>query len=178
VDDRNQTSNQADQSRDVLMGQSLRERAHELRRQACTAWSDVVVPPYAGLDEAKGDLARALEDRLRGVIDELADLACPPVETRDGLPLSQESKYTVAGGRLVNRATGVAIPDDEPVFVLRAKDRNAAMALDAYMHLCVIPEHREAVRSRVEDFLHYARLHMTNLKEPDTAPPRQTRAKP
>ncbi len=63
----------ADQPREKLLGQSLRERAHQLRRQACSAWSDVVIPPYAGLDQAKCELAAALEDRLRNVIDELAD---------------------------------------------------------------------------------------------------------
>lgn len=68
----------ADEPRDVLLGQSLRQRAHELRREACAAWSEVVILPYAGLDEAKCQLAAALEERLRNVIDELADLPAPP----------------------------------------------------------------------------------------------------
>ncbi|HXE08324.1 MAG TPA: zinc finger-like domain-containing protein [Acidobacteriaceae bacterium] len=75
---------EADKPRDVLLDQSLRERAHQLRREACSAWSDVVIPPYAGLDQAKCELASKLEDRLRHVIDELADLsrhATPPAQT-------------------------------------------------------------------------------------------------
>lgn len=68
----------ADEPRDVLLGKSLRERAHELRREACGAWSDVVRPPYAGLDEAKCQYAASTEERLRNIIDELADLSSAP----------------------------------------------------------------------------------------------------
>lgn len=45
---------------------------------------------------------------------------------------SQEPKYGISDGRIVNRRPGEAIPDDEPVFVLRAKDRLAIRALTAY----------------------------------------------
>lgn len=76
------SSNQrmADVPREVLLGKTLRQRAHQLRIEACSAWSNVVQHPIPGLDEAKCDYARAIEERLRAVIDELADLSSP-VET-------------------------------------------------------------------------------------------------
>jgi len=63
----------ADSPRPVLLDRSLRERAHELRREACSAWSDVVTPPHNGLSQAKCDYAAATEARLKAIIDELAD---------------------------------------------------------------------------------------------------------
>jgi hypothetical protein len=88
-----------------------------------------------------------------------------------GLPQSQEPKYTVSrkDGRLVNRSTGIAIPDDEPVFVLRAKDRNARGALDAYMGACTSANHRAVVKSRMLDFEAFASAHPERMKEPDSS---------
>lgn len=63
----------ADSPRPVLLDKSLRERAHELMREACSAWSDVVIPPHGGLSQAKCDYAAAIEARLKAIIDELAD---------------------------------------------------------------------------------------------------------
>jgi len=62
-----------DLPREVLLDQSLRQHAHNLVRDTCTAWSDVVIPPHGGLSQAKCDYAAALEARLKGIIDELAD---------------------------------------------------------------------------------------------------------
>jgi len=87
-----------------------------------------------------------------------------------GLPVAQEPKYTTTRhGRLVNRSSGVPIPDDEPVFVLRAKDRNAAKALEAYMQSCANADHRAVAKSRVLDFLEFAARHPERMKEPDSS---------
>lgn len=52
-----------------------------------------------------------------------------------GLRRSQEPKYDVnERGRLINRKSGVPIPDEEPVVVLRAKDPLTEQAIKAYMH--------------------------------------------
>jgi hypothetical protein len=83
---------QADLRRDVLLDRSLRERAHELRREACGAWSDVVIQPHGGLDEAKCQYAAAVEEMLRNVIDELADLSGPaPISADRPQPLPAHS---------------------------------------------------------------------------------------
>lgn len=66
------------------------------------------------------------------------------------MKVEQESKFDAVDGRLVNRATGEPIPDDEPVFVLRAKDASAVKALVTYMNHCVDGSvHREAVKRRL-----------------------------
>lgn len=86
-----------------------------------------------------------------------------------GLSLSQEPKYTVTkDGRICNRATGRPIPDDEPVFVLRAKDRKAHVALMAYCRACDDEAHRDNVLQRLGDFESFSFEHPTRMKEPDT----------
>lgn len=88
-----------------------------------------------------------------------------------GLLPQQEPKYTTATktGRLVTRATGVAIPDDEPVFVLRAQDVHAISALRGYLLLTENPEHRASVALRLGQFEAFAQLHPERMKFPDTA---------
>jgi len=88
-----------------------------------------------------------------------------------GLKTSQEPKYTTSSkdGRLVNRASGKPIPDDEPVFVLRAQDVHALAALRGYMLLTDNPEHVSEVHKRIEAFEAFAAAHPERMKFPDTA---------
>lgn len=86
---------------------------------------------------------------------------------------SQEPKYDVdANGRLVNRATGIAIPDDEPVFVLRAKDKHAVKTLMRYADMCGDgdPRHIDVVHQRLTDFIRFSEEHPERMHEPDSAP--------
>ncbi len=62
-------------------------------------------------------------------------------------------------GRIVNRDCDTPIPDDEPIFLLRAKDRLAIRALTAYFSAIEDPEHARAVAARLEDFKRFARDH-------------------
>ncbi len=103
-------------------------------------------------------------------------LPTPPVSRAvdrqhvDGLSLEQEPKYTVRGGKIFNRASGEAIPDDEPVFIFRARDKQAAYALISYLTVCVDPEHVSAVTKRIQDFCRFENQHPSRMKEPDTQP--------
>lgn len=81
---------------------------------------------------------------------------------------SQETKYDVEAGRLVNRETRVPIPDHEPVFVLRAKDLKASAALIAYHAVCTDPNHRKAIAGRIDAFNAFAADHPEAMKEPDS----------
>lgn len=81
---------------------------------------------------------------------------------------SQEPKYDVCDGRIVNRRTGQPIPDDEPVFFFRAKDRRALTALTAYYAAITNPGHAKAVAARVESFKAFAAEHPERMQEPDT----------
>lgn len=88
-----------------------------------------------------------------------------------GLTLGQEPKYTTSSkdGRICNRATGKPIPDDEPVFILRAKDFHSTTALAAYLDGLTDIEHRAAVQERIDAFDAFAAAHPERMKFPDTA---------
>ena len=81
---------------------------------------------------------------------------------------SQEPKYGISDGRIINRQTGEPIPDDEPIFVFRAKDRLAVRILTAYFSAIEDPEHARAVAARLEDFKRFAREQPERMKDPDT----------
>lgn len=89
-----------------------------------------------------------------------------------GLQQAQEPKYTVSqkDGRIVNRATGKPIPDDEPIFILRAKDMNATQALHAYWESLDDEAHAAEVEARMEAFDNFAAAHPERMKQPDTTP--------
>lgn len=70
-------------------------------------------------------------------------------------------------GTLVNRATGRPMPDDEPLFILRAQDVNALPALTAYMVLCKDLTHREESNKSIVDFRNFRDQHPERMKEPD-----------
>lgn len=74
--------------------------------------------------------------------------------------------YALARVHLVNAKSGRAIPTDEPVFMLRAKDSHALDTLMFYWAQCVDPEHRRAVAQRVEEFQRFAEGNV--VCEPDT----------
>lgn len=71
-------------------------------------------------------------------------------------------------GRIRNRATGEVIPDDEPVFVFRARDKHAAKVLSFYLHLCADEKHQTAIGQRISDFRAFERAHPERMKEPDS----------
>lgn len=81
-----------------------------------------------------------------------------------------DPKYAVVDGQFINRASGEAIPDDEPVFIFRARDRHAAAVIEAYANTCENDQHREIVLVCVADFLRFAQAHSDRMKEPDTTP--------
>lgn len=85
-----------------------------------------------------------------------------------GLPYAQETKYTFgAGGRLKNRYTGQVIPDDEPVFVLRARDVHARQAIAHYVSLLSDSRHVSEVGQRLAAFHEFAKDHAERMKVPD-----------
>lgn len=86
----------------------------------------------------------------------------------------QEPKYDVnVFGQIFNRATGAAIPNDEPVFVLRGKDMLAVPLLARYLDLLkregVAADSVEAVEARLKQFFDFATKNPERMKLPDTA---------
>ena len=88
---------------------------------------------------------------------------------------TQDPKYNIENGRLTSASTGQPIPDDEPIFILRAKDVHAVDTLMAY-HARVASgpmdmaasQHCEAVRRRIHDFKQFAKDNPGRMKSPDT----------
>lgn len=89
-----------------------------------------------------------------------------------GLSPKQEPKYnTTPSGKLINRTSGVVIPDEEPVMVFRAKDKRAVAALWGYHDSCVDTAHRAVIKARIAEFEQFAKDYPERMKEPDTAAP-------
>ena len=78
-----------------------------------------------------------------------------------------ELKYEAVDGRLVNRVTGQAIPEDEPVFIFRAKDKMAAGAMAVYRGVLPFGEHRSNVDKVIEAFREFAENKPERMKNPD-----------
>jgi len=79
-----------------------------------------------------------------------------------------ERKYKIENNRLVRRHDGVPLPEDEPLFILRAQDKNALPVLLAYHIICENIEHQANVTKSIRDFQEFIRKHPDRMKEPDT----------
>lgn len=92
----------------------------------------------------------------------------------------QEPKYDVnEEGNLFNRASGEEIPEDEPVFILRARDVLAHQAIDYYHRISSYSmeerqlslaeqEQRRAIKIRLDQFRRFAKDNPDRMKKPDT----------
>lgn len=90
------------------------------------------------------------------------------------LSLEQEPKYDVSYGKLVNRATGIAIPGDEPIMIFRAHDIHVRPTVLRYCDLVanesnVDAHHRSVCFERYQAFVRFAEQHPERMKKPDTA---------
>lgn len=92
-------------------------------------------------------------------------------ELLEDMKIKQEPKYKIKG-QIINRETGQPIPDDEPVFILRARDVTAVSTLTAYHKNAgdagSPPEHLLAVEKRIEQFKKFSEEHPDRMKKPDT----------
>lgn len=81
--------------------------------------------------------------------------------------VSQEPKYNAdEDGRIYNRKTLRCIPDEEPIFILRARDRHAVRTMQYYANLCNIAEHMAAVQDRILQFKAFAQIFPNRMQEP------------
>jgi hypothetical protein len=86
----------------------------------------------------------------------------------EGLSVEQEPKFGIRNNKIYNRATGVTIPADEPVFIMRSKDCKASQFILDYAHKVVNPNHSDAVHKRAVQFYQFSKDHPERMKEPDT----------
>jgi hypothetical protein len=78
----------------------------------------------------------------------------------------EDRKFKFEDGKFVNRVSGEAIPDDEPVFIFRARDRYALPVLEYYWTLADDDHHRQAILDSINEFRAFKHAHPTRMKEP------------
>ena len=61
------------------------------------------------------------------------------------------------------------VPDDEPVFIIRAKDVISVAVLEFYRGMCSDTNHADVVDGRVEQFRDWQQSNPDLVKIPDTA---------
>ena len=83
--------------------------------------------------------------------------------------IQQEPKYTIdyCNLGLVNRSTGVGIPDDEPIFILRAKDKHAIETLRFYSTMVESNTLTGSIDERILCFIEFSHRNTDRMKEPD-----------
>lgn len=77
-----------------------------------------------------------------------------------------ERKYKIKEGNLVKRSNEIPIPEDEPVFIFRAKDIKALAALVAYSMVVDNLEQKESIQKSVEDFRRFQAENPDKMGEP------------
>ena len=76
-----------------------------------------------------------------------------------------ESKYNSPAA--VNKDSGKSIPIDEPVFLIRARDKHSFSVLADYMCKCSDPDHKDAIFQASIKFNDWQRANRDLVKEPD-----------
>lgn len=79
---------------------------------------------------------------------------------------TNDPKYVVIDGKICNSCSKDPIPEDEPIFILRGKDRKALRALRNYCSTCDLDEHQVAVQERITEFKDFRDKY--GCTEPDT----------
>ena len=77
-----------------------------------------------------------------------------------------ERKYKIKDGQLVKKIGEQPIPNDEPVFIFRAKDRKALAALIAYNMILDNLDQKEQVTKTINDFRAFQENNPEKMGEP------------
>lgn len=81
-----------------------------------------------------------------------------------------DGKFSIAGEMIVKTTSGEAIPEDEPLFLLRARDRLALPLLRVYEQLSLVDGcntyHFAALLKTIAEFEEFTRLHGDRMKQP------------
>ena len=80
--------------------------------------------------------------------------------------MAEDRKFKFENGQFVNRVSGEAIPDDEPVIIFRARDVHSLSVLRHYQELVRDGHHERAVQDRIDEFTEFQKNNPTRLKEP------------
>lgn len=80
--------------------------------------------------------------------------------------MARDGKFDISTGKFINRVSGEEIPDDEPIFILRARDIHAVGALVDYRDRVMTNHHMRAITEAIEDFNLFRYQHPDRMKEP------------
>lgn len=81
-----------------------------------------------------------------------------------GWPVTQDPKYTTNGTHIIDRATGEAIPHDEPVFIFRASETNACSTIGDHANRCSTMAEVRAVEERFIQFGDWAEANPQRMR--------------
>ena len=80
-----------------------------------------------------------------------------------------DNKYGVNGrGRVYNLQSGEEIPEDEPLFLFRGKDRHLPDVLLKYYHRCTDPQHCRVIADNRHEVMAWQEANQDEVDEPDT----------
>lgn len=81
-----------------------------------------------------------------------------------------DSKFHIEGDMIVKTSNGDVIPEDEPVFLLRARDILAISLLRCYSELSHVAGcnsyHFDKLSETIDDFKRFQALHPGRMKQP------------
>jgi hypothetical protein len=81
-----------------------------------------------------------------------------------------DGKFSTDGTRIFNTVSGADIPEDEPLFLLRARDVNAVAAMTAYLAHCresqCKPDHIAGIQHAIVRFINFQVLNPSLVKQP------------
>ena len=81
-----------------------------------------------------------------------------------------DGKFATDGTRVYNKISGVDVPEDEPLFLLRARDVHAIWGLWGYVRAChdggAPLDHVAAVEHAIALFQEFRRNYPEKLKQP------------
>lgn len=80
------------------------------------------------------------------------------------------NRFSVDGDEIIKTSNGEPIPHDEPLLILRARDRLAIPLLKIYQQLSIIDGCNDWFLSEqkitIDEFEHFALMHPERMKQP------------
>lgn len=117
-------------------------------------------------------LIKGIKELLDGMSDKDAAKARLMAVARDLTTVefpTQDPKYVIISGKICNAKTKEPIPDDEPIMIFRAKDKQALFTLEHYRkNHHYNDDHDKAIGLQILRFADFACQNPDRMKTPDT----------